>query len=64
MSLVVFGIVIVVVVCRVEIFIMVPTRMDVNIRRVSGLIVCVVSLCVLWRVRGCPVIVIIMICVL
>lgn len=43
-SLIDFGIVIVVVVCRVEIFVSVPIRIDASIRRVNGLIVVFVSL--------------------
>lgn len=61
--LIVFGIVIVVVVCRVEILVSVPTIIDVNISRISGLIMAVVSFG-LWRVRGNPVIVSRIICVL
>lgn len=42
--LMVFGIVIIVVVCRVEIFVMVPIKIDINIRRANGLIIVFVSL--------------------
>lgn len=44
MSLIDFGIVVIVVVCRVEAFVSVPTKIDVSIRRVSGLIIAFVSL--------------------
>lgn len=37
-SLIVFGIVVVGVICRVEIFVRVPIRIDASIRRDSGLI--------------------------
>lgn len=51
-SLIVFGIVIVVVVCSVEIFVMVPARIDIIISRDRGLAMVFVSLLVLWFVRG------------
>lgn len=43
-SLIDFGIVVIVVICRVEAFVSVPTKVDASIRRVSGLITAFVSL--------------------
>lgn len=64
MSLIGFGIVVIIVFCRVEAFVIVPIKTDASIRRVSGLIIAFVSPWVLWRVRGCPVMVVSIICVL
>lgn len=63
-SLIVFGMVTIVVVCRVDIFVMVPIRTDAIIRRASGCVMFFVSLWVVWWVRGYSVIVNSMICVL
>lgn len=63
-NLISFGIVVIVVVCSVEIFVMVPTRIVASVNRISGLVRVFVSLWVLWLVRGCPVIVVNIICVL
>lgn len=54
-SLMVFGIVIVVVVCNVEIFVRVPAKTDISMSRSRGLIITFVSLWGLRLVRGCPV---------
>lgn len=63
-SLIIFGIVTTVVVCRVDIFVAVPIRIDASIRRASECVMFFVSLWVVWWVRGCSVIVNSMICVL
>lgn len=63
-SLIIFGIVTTVVVCRVDIFVAVPIRIDVSIRRASGCVMFFVSLWVVWWVRGYSVIVNSIICVL
>lgn len=42
-SLIVLGMVTVVVVCRVEIFVMVPIMIDANVSRESGLVMVIVS---------------------
>lgn len=54
-SLMVFGMVIVGVICSVEIFVTVPIIIDIAINRDSGLIVGFVSLLGLWFIRGYPV---------
>lgn len=64
MNLIDFGIVVIVVICSVEAFVMVPIRIVVSVSRISGLVIVLVSLWVLWLVRGYPVIVVSIICVL
>lgn len=63
-SLIDFGIVVIVVICRVEAFVSVPIRIDASTSRISGLTIAFVSLWVLWWVRGYPVIVVSIIFVL
>lgn len=64
MNLIDFGIVVIVVICSVEAFVTVPIRIVVSVSRISGLVIVLVSLWVLWLVRGYPVIVVSIICVL
>lgn len=63
-SLIVFGMVTIVVGCRVEIFVRVPARIVITVSRIIGLVMFFVSLLVVWLVRGCPARVDSMICVL